>query len=115
MLKNVSLAFHELSIWDILCLSEGVVEDASKLEAMNNWLTPTIIKSLRGFLGLTRYYRKFVANYGSIAFPLIQLLNKGQFSWNSGAEEAFQCLKSAMLSVLVLGLQDFSQPIIIET
>ncbi|XP_038895947.1 uncharacterized mitochondrial protein AtMg00860-like [Benincasa hispida] len=95
--------------------TNGVSADPSKLEPMSSWPTPRNVKELRGFLGLTENYRKFVANYGTIALPLTQLLKKGSFQWSEEAEEAFQCLKSAMVSVPVLGLPNFNEPFVVET
>jgi hypothetical protein len=47
---------------------------------MTEWEIPKTLKKLRVSLGLTRYYHKFVKNYGQIAAPLTTLLNKEAFS-----------------------------------
>jgi hypothetical protein len=37
---------------------------------MVDWSFPKVLKSLKGYLGLTSYYRKFIQGYGFIDAPL---------------------------------------------
>jgi hypothetical protein len=88
---------------------DGVRVDPKKIEAMQNWPHPKTLKSLRGFLGLTGYYRKFVKNYGKITTPLTALLKKNSFTWTPAVAQTFQTLKMAMCTTPVLALPDFTK------
>jgi hypothetical protein len=93
---------------------EGVKADPNKIKAIKEWRIPTTLRHLRGFLGLTGYYHKFVKNYGNIAAPLTALLKKDAFSWTPEATNAFEDLKQVMCIALVLATLDFTKTFIVE-
>ncbi|XP_042023144.1 uncharacterized protein LOC121770490 [Salvia splendens] len=93
-------------------ITDGLLKaDPVKIEAMTAWPVPKNVKQLRGFLGLTGYYRR---QYAFIAAPMTNLLKKDAFCWTAGAEESFHALKKAMTRAPVLRLPDFEKPFCVE-
>jgi hypothetical protein len=92
----------------------GVRVDPKKIQALQDWPHPRIIKILCVFLGLTSYYRKFVQNYGKIGAPLTTFLKNNSFTWTLAADHAFQELKEAMCTTPVLDLPDFTKNFVLK-
>jgi len=107
-------ACNEVDYLGHIVSEHGVRADQGKIQAMIDWPLPKTIKSLRGFLGLTGYYMKFIRHYGSIAAPLTSMLRKNSFVWTEAAEEAYKVLKTAMTQAPVLALPNFTQSFVIE-
>jgi hypothetical protein len=93
---------------------EGVKVDPNKIKAMMDWLIPKTLKNLRGFLGLTGYYRKFVQHYGRIAAALTELTKKDAFSWTSEETKDFEQLKEVTCKDHVLTTPYFTKTFIVE-
>ncbi|GJV00619.1 putative mitochondrial protein [Tanacetum coccineum] len=112
--KKCSFAQEQIEYLGHVVTRDGVAADPSKVKAMLEWPVPKSIRELRGFLGLTGYYRKFVKGYGKIASPLTDQLKKDSFKWNEEANQAFETLRTTMSTLPVLVLPDFSQPFVVE-
>jgi len=67
--------------------------DKEKVFVVNKWPQPQNIKQLKGFLGLTDYYHRFIRNYSTIVDALTKLLKKESFIWNAAADASFNNLK----------------------
>jgi hypothetical protein len=58
---------------------------------------------IRSFLGLARYYRRFIPNFSKIAKPMTKLLEKdAKFKWSPQCDETFLTLKKLLTTAPVL-------------
>lgn len=93
----------------------GLRTDPSKVEVIMNFPVPRDAKELKRYLGLCGWYRRFINNFSQVARPLTRLTSKKvKYEWSPEANEAFNTLKSALISAPILKCPDFSQPFYIH-
>lgn len=82
--------------------------DPQKVKAFWNCYVPSSLKQLRGFLGLSGYYRRFIMNYAQISCPMVFLLKGNKrFVWTDATQQAFMKLKDVVTTTSVLALLVF--------
>lgn len=95
---------------------DGIKCDMEKIKAVDDWPTPESVSDVRSFLGLASYYRKFIKNFSTLAFPLIQLTQKNRkFSWSDECDIAFQNLKQALISAPILSYPTRNGRFVLDT
>lgn len=106
--KSVSYLGHIIS-------AGAMTPDPDKIQAIVDWPEPRTLTSLRGFLGLACFYRKFIKGYAALATPLTDLLRGNKFTWTVQASAAFTKLKQQIADTPKLQLPNLTQPFQIET
>ena len=93
-------------------MGQGKVSPVNaKIEAIVEFPAPTSRKEVMRFLGMLGYYRKFCKNFSTVAAPMTQLLKKDQcFVWTRECQDAFNKIKSLLISAPVLVAPNFSKP-----
>ncbi|KAM6975889.1 retrovirus-related Pol polyprotein from transposon 412 [Tautogolabrus adspersus] len=84
--------------------ANGVTTDPKKIQQVQDWPTPRNVSEVRQFVGLASYYRRFVADFATIAKPLHELTKKyARFHWTEECQEAFTELKGRLTAAPILG------------
>ena len=111
LLSRMSYLGHVVS-------TEGIGPQKSKLEAVKHFPVPTTITEVRGFLGLTGYYRKLIKDFSSISAPLSDMTKgnaTGAVSLDTHQLAAFVLLRETMLSAPLLRLINPLLPFVLQT
>jgi hypothetical protein len=76
-LTEVAFLGHVISVG-------GVLVDPSKVKDVLNWMPPTTTSEIQSFLGLARYYYRFIKDFSKIAKLMTKLLEKNKaFEWTT--------------------------------
>ena len=114
--QKCHLGYREVQYLGHVISAEGISPDPDKVRAVADFKVPTDVRSVREFLGLAGYYRRFVSNFARVASPLFALLRQGQlFVWTPSCQEAFDNLKTQLITYPILAYPCFSRPFVLHT
>ena len=86
----------------------------AKVKDIVDFPAPASRRSLRRFLGMASYYRRFIADFASISAPLTSMLStKTKFSWSQDCQESFDALKARLASTPVLCAPDYNKEFVL--
>ena len=95
---------------------KGISADPAKIAKLRAFPQPTDKTSLRAFLGLAGYYRRFVKGYSIIAGPLFDLLKDDTpFVWAASQVAAFKAITDAIAQDAVYPHPRFDLPFLVDS
>jgi hypothetical protein len=99
-----------------LIISRGQAEmDPVKVAGVADWTKPQNKKEVQSFLGFTNFYQRFIQDFSHHAQPLFDLTGKNApWMWGEAQQTAFNELKHAVTSKLVLMFAHDARPFRIE-
>ena len=115
-LEKCHFGVASISFLGYIISGAGISMDPKKVSAIQDWPTPTNLKTIQEFLGFCNFYRRFIPNFSPISKPLTLLLQKdSDFLWTQSQTSAFEQLKAAFSSASMLKHPDDSKPFFVET
>nr|GEY89305.1 putative reverse transcriptase domain-containing protein [Tanacetum cinerariifolium] len=101
---------HLKIILELLKEEKGIHVDPAKIDSIKDWAFPKTPMSIRQFLGLVGYYRRFIEGFLEIAKSMTKLTQKGiKLDWGEKEENAFQLIKHKLYSASILALPEGSK------
>jgi len=109
--------FHRKQIEYLgLVISENkVTMDLVKVAGVREWPTLENRTDVQAFVGFVNFYCRFIQDFSTIARPLFDL-TRSDHAWNWGTkkQEAFEHLKMAVTTALILASPQDSEPFYIK-
>lgn len=97
-----------------LCTSNGILPDPTKYATIANYPRPQSADSVKRFVALANYYRKFIPNFSIITIPLNKLTKKNiPFVWQQEHENSFNTIRGILSNPGMLAYPDYSQQFVL--
>ena len=108
-------AKSEIRILGYVASREGLKPDPEKVRAIEQLPYPRSLTETRSAIGCFSFYRRYIHRFSDIAAPLTALTRKDvPFHIGDKEKEAFDKLKTALITAPVLAAYDETKPIVIR-
>jgi hypothetical protein len=87
--------------------AKRIIIDPKKIKLIMEWPVPKDVADIQSFIGITRYYRRFVEGFSKIAYPITSLQKKGiNSNWSKKCQDIFNKLKELLTTAPILKVAD---------
>lgn len=116
-LEKSHFCLDEIPFLGYIISSQGLRINPEKIRPIVEYDRPNSITKLRRFLGMSNYYRRFIADYSQTSAALSELLKTKSklLKWTAEAEESFQNIKERLITAPILSSPDFDREFLIHT
>jgi hypothetical protein len=90
---------------------QGVQPNNEKVAAVESYPPPSDLRSLKTYLGMVGFYRRYIADFAHIAEPLLALTrSKARYVWTTQCQQAFETLKHRLINAPILAFPNWNLP-----
>lgn len=108
--------FQQLKTLGYIVSPEGFLPDPSKIKVIKNFPPPTTPKSVRSFIGLCSFYRRWIPGFADICRPLHALTGANiPFVWTEDCQQSFERLRHLLCTAPILAPFNPQAPIELMT
>ena len=114
----IKCTFHvkKISYLELIIITEEIKMNSVKVSIIVEWLTLMNIKNVQSFLSFANFYQRFIYDYSKLASLLTCLIKKDVlFEWITECQSAFNTLKKAFMSDVILCHYNLNLKIVVET
>ena len=114
----IKCTFHvkEISYLELIIITKEVKMNSAKVSIITEWLTLMNIKDIQSFLSFINFYWRFIYGYSKLASLLTCLIKKNiPFEWITECQSAFNALKKAFTSDVILHHYNSDLKIVVKT
>ena len=116
--KKCDFAQTDINFLGVKVGNGNVYPDPKKVEAIRNFQVPTNKKTLRSYLGLLSFYRKFIPNLAMYVSKLTGLLKKGcpdKIRWTDELTDDFKKSRNLICEDAILSLPKPGYKFVVQT